>query len=111
MIDCYFGRIGNGLSGGVCDMVALACFLKERRPKSFNMMADKSSIRILSNYNLFRRDMASKDTPWRLEWIDGGQFLTTGREVSPLVGVHFQGGAKRLIRHFAIKRNPLPLDA
>lgn len=104
-ITCYFNRIGLGLSGGVCDMTALASFLKEKRLNVFNLretLCDEFAV--ISNFNSHVAEMAAAANPWEIFWDGDDQLLKVGVDVLPSCGIHFQGSAKRYIKTFAGRR-------
>lgn len=105
LVECYFGRIGKGTSGGVCDMTALASFLKEKKMAVFNLREEsEEELKVISNFNSFSAEMASRASSWQLLWEGNSQILRFGSKTHALYGVHFQGSAKSRIKSFAAHR-------
>jgi len=108
LISSYFNRIGRGCSGGVCDMTALAAFLKARSLCAFNLRSEGERLgRIVSNFNSFSAQMALDKKPWSIAWDGEQQLLLSDGQQHPLFGVHFQGSAKKHIQLFAAQRRAI----
>jgi hypothetical protein len=88
----YFDRIGRGLDGGICDMRALACWIREGRVKSFNLNELRSSglIRNLTEFISENKE----DEGSALEIAQGKLTLLKSTGNKQLIGIHFQGPAK-----------------
>jgi hypothetical protein len=92
----YFDRVGAGLPGGICDMRALAYWIRETSVSSFNLN-DLKSFGLIGNLNHFirknahERDLALEIGPDRLMLL-----RPTGSKT--LMGIHFQGTAKNLLK-------------
>ena len=100
LVDIYFDRIGHGLTGGVCDMTALASWMKSVG-NSFNFfnLRDLLSASVISNLNVFVWDGDSKNMFWRMQFLKGQgiKLLTNESTCLDLIGVHFQGSAKEFM--------------
>ena len=90
----YFSRIGNGMPGGICDMRALASFVKERGTECFNLRS-LSTPGFIGNFNVFLGTELAREISWKLSSSGGSQTLETSSRTLELVGTHFQGSAKR----------------
>ena len=92
----YFDRIGRGLPGGICDMRALACWMREGSVKSFNLNELRSSgfIRNLSEFISENRD----EDELALEFSQGNLRLLKATGNKELIGIHFQGQAKGFMK-------------
>lgn len=93
LVQDYFAHIGRGREGGVCDMRALAAYADLRRDQVFNLR-HLPGVRIISNFNYFLKSETGNSDDWKITIRPGAQILQTGSEVTPLIGVHFQGSAK-----------------
>lgn len=92
----YFDRIGNGLSGGVCDMRALAFFSKEFSKNSFNLRNLENPC-IIPNFNSFLADHGRKSENWKISIRSSTQTLHLPNQTTSIIGIHFQGGSKALM--------------
>lgn len=94
----YFDRIGRGLPGGIGDMRALACWMREGTVKSFNLNELRSS-GFIRNLNEFIRDN-KQETGLAVEIAQGKLSLLNPTGNKPLIGIHFQGHAKVFMQLF-----------
>ena len=93
LIGEYFDRIGNGLTGGVCDMRALASYSKCYPENVFNLRNLKE-VEFIRSFNFFLESEVGKRFDWVIRYRDDRQILITKNGNRPLLGTHFQGNAK-----------------
>lgn len=90
----YFDRIGKGLSGGICDMRALASYARLHPHSVFNLSSLGNPM-IIDNFNSFLNSEQGTTNNWKLVFHSTGQMIhLSGDSQLPLIGTHFQGGAK-----------------
>lgn len=99
----YFDRIGNGLEGGICDMRALAAYSIYNQQNIFNLRQLRES-RIIGNFNSFLGGEVDNNQNWMITFRSGIQTLHLHDELTSLIGIHFQGGAK-VFMHLACREN------
>ena len=92
----YFDRIGNGLSGGICDMRALAAYSKLHHGKIFNLQNIEYP-QIIGNLNSFLKNEIGKTDNWNICFQSDIQTLNIANESKKLIGTHFQGSSKSLM--------------
>ena len=95
----YFDRIGNGLTGGVCDMRALASFSRSYSNNIFNLRNLKE-IEFIRSFNLFLESEVGKGFDWTIRYSNEKQILSSKNGIRPLLGTHFQGTAKIYMQMF-----------
>ena len=100
LLQEYFERIGAGLSGGVCDMRALAAYSKRNTESCFNVQT-LDQLQIISNFRLFLASDVGQTDDWTLSLDFDHHVLQVGEASKRLVGVHFQGDQK-LLMHLAV---------
>lgn len=104
LVADYFSRIGNGLSGGICDMRALAYFVKSegKSLRLYNIRDCSESLFIISNFCSFLDHYLL--LPWSIKFtrlsVDPGYIFVNSKSEIPLIGIHFQGGSKKYIKLF-----------
>jgi hypothetical protein len=107
----YFDLIGRGLPGGICDMRALACWMREDSVKSFNLNELRPS-GFIGNLSVFISEN-KKEAGLALEIAQGKLNLLKPTGNQSLIGIHFQGQAKvfmKLANGGLVHRKVLNLD-
>lgn len=94
----YFDRIGNGLSGGVCDMTALGAYARKNSQNIFNLN-ELSDLVLVGNINRFLQDPEQK-ADWVIDLNPASAALKANGQNKMIIGIHFQGHAKCLIALF-----------
>ena len=91
----YFDRIGNGLTGGICDMRALASFVRQS-PSNVVNIRELPNVELVDNLNNLAR-VSSRFGSWHFDLNQNRSYIHIDGRDKKLVGVHFQGHAKYLI--------------
>jgi hypothetical protein len=91
----YFERIGNGLEGGICDMRALATYVRLKHIESSFNLRQISSPLLIKNFNSFLSSASARNESWNIIFKWGLQELQQLGHSTQLIGVHFQGSAKQ----------------
>ncbi len=97
LIREYFDRIGRGKNGGICDMLALAAYCREFKVNAFNLNSLVSH-KLIGNLDSLNSEYVSSSDSWAISFSGTQQTLKIGDQSVPVVGTHFQGRAKALMR-------------
>jgi hypothetical protein len=90
----YFERIGNGLDGGICDMRALAAYLKLNDYDGVFNLRNPDAPQIIGDFNLFLNSEIGKTEDWKILFQSDRQTLQVAKKSMQLIGTHFTGGSK-----------------
>ena len=103
LVGEYFDRIGNGLSGGICDMRALAAYARLHYKDVWNLR-NLDEPQILENFTSFLNTEIGNTDNWKISLQSGIQTLQVANASKKLIGIHFQGGIKPFM-HLACGEN------
>lgn len=92
----YYDRIAKGLAGGICDMRALAGWLRSHDVLAFNLNAIRG-YSFVHNFAAFVQQQCSDAPGWEIVVSNGRQTLNNTSWPEHLIGIHFQGATKPLM--------------